>query len=38
VVLGGRSAMVNGLPSGPITYLTRGRIATVILLTTQTLT
>ena len=36
VVLGGRSAMVNGLPSGPITYFTRGRIATVILLTDST--
>src|SRR6186997_1059169 len=30
VVGGGRSAMVSGLPSGPITYLTLGRWGSVI--------
>src|SRR4029078_11058064 len=30
VVGGGRSAMVSGLPSGPITYLTLGRWVSVI--------
>ena len=36
VFFGGRSAIVSGLPSGPITYLTRGRICTVILLSYST--
>jgi len=27
---GGKSAMVNGLPSGPMTYLTLGRSASLI--------
>jgi hypothetical protein len=27
---GGRSAIVNGLPSGPITYFTLGRSASLI--------
>src|SRR5574338_1226249 len=30
VVGGGKSAMVSGLPSGPITYLTLGRWGSVI--------
>jgi hypothetical protein len=33
VVAGGRSAIVKGLPSGPITNLTLGRIISVIVLT-----
>src|SRR5215831_13928702 len=36
VVGGGRSAMVSGLPSGPITYLTLGRWGSVIGVLTST--
>jgi hypothetical protein len=34
VFAGGRSAMVSGLPSGPITYFTLGRTRSVIVLST----
>ena len=37
VVGGGRSAMVSGLPSGPMTYLTLGRWGSVIGILTKTL-
>ncbi|VVT02464.1 hypothetical protein HOE425_310148 [Hoeflea sp. EC-HK425] len=30
MLAGGRSAIVSGLPSGPMTYLTRGRTISVI--------
>jgi len=33
---GGKSAIVKGLPSGPMTYFTRGRIISVIGLSTHT--
>ena len=36
VLAGGRSAIVRGLPSGPMTYFTRGRIISVIGLSIQT--